>query len=83
MTLNEYLQAHGLTQTDFAARLSRRLGDTVPPQSMSRWAKPAGSPGFVVPNPNVVVAIHRETKGEVPVESWYGHMLPAKRAAAR
>lgn len=81
MTLHEYLAAKGLTQAEFSARLARRLGSVVPAQSMSRWAKPLGSPGYSVPNPETVVAIHRETRGEVPVESWYAHMLPARKQA--
>lgn len=82
MTLNEYLAAKSLSQAEFSARLAKRLGEAVSAQSMSRWVKPPGSPGYSVPNPLTVVAIHQETRGEVPVESWYGHMLPAKKRAA-
>lgn len=81
LTLKEYLAVRRLTQTAFAARLARRLKAPVPLQSMSRWAREPGADGYSVPSPEIVAAIHRETRGQVTPDSWYGHLLPQLRKA--
>lgn len=82
MTLGDFLEAKGLSQADFAARLSERMEQPVPAQSMSRWARRPGTPGYGIPSPEIIAAIHRETRGEVTAASWYAHVLPVQRRAA-
>lgn len=82
MTLNEYLAAKGLKQSEFSARLALRLGAAVAPQSMSRWSRRPGTAGYGIPEPDIIAAIHRETRGQVTAASWYRHVLPAQRKAS-
>jgi hypothetical protein len=72
LSLAQYLEANSIGKSEFARRLSVRLGERVPPQSIHRWTVNAYHPDYCVPQKRKVEAIEAETNGEVGPASWYG-----------
>lgn len=84
MTLAGWLaEQSGMTIADFARRLSKRLARPVHYQNVWRWTRDPAHPDYSVPEPDTVVAIYFETGKQVPVESWYAHMLNKPAAKKR
>lgn len=71
MTLRDWLHARNMSQTEFARRLSARVGQPVPVATVNRWAKLASHKLYTIPQPALVQAIRSETEGVVDGESWY------------
>lgn len=76
LTLAQYLDAEELSPTEFAARLSRRLGKPVSPQNIFRWTRETDHDEYGLPQPEALVAIYFETHRQVPIEIWYRHLMP-------
>ena len=80
LSLAQYLVAEGIGKSEFARRLTDRLGKRVPPQSVHRWTLPRTEPDYAVPRAKVVEAIAAETENQVAPASWYeGGMAPARK----
>ena len=79
--LAAYLEVNpGLTQAEFAARMTRLCGWTVTQPQVSHWCG-----GQSVPSMANRLGIARATKGAVPVEAWDGiaaEHLERRRAVA-
>lgn len=71
MTLQEYMQAEGLSDAELAARLG------VGRQTVFRWRR-----GQAIPGRAAMQAIHRETGGSVTADDFYGLPLPKTPAGA-
>jgi hypothetical protein len=83
LTLASWLNAQpDLTQSEFARRLAKRLRRPVSSQNVHRWTREPSHAEFSIPEPRAVVAIYFETDRQVPVESWYGHLVGEEAAAA-
>lgn len=73
LSLAQYLEEKSIGKSEFARRLSDRLGERVPPQTIHRWTVPKDHPDSCVPQKRKVEAIAAETNDEVPAASWYGN----------
>lgn len=85
LTLAAWLSSQpDLSQSEFARRLAKRLGKPVSSQNVHRWTREPTHAEFSIPEPRAVVAIYFETDRQVPLESWYGHLVgeEAVKAAA-
>ena len=73
-TLQQYLEARGLTQVQFAARVGRAH------TTVGRWCS-----GQAFPSPGMIRRINEVTAGAVPPQVWYetGGASPAPRTGAR
>ena len=83
LTLAAWLSSQpDLSQSEFARRLAKRLRKPVSSQNVHRWTREPTHAEFSIPEPRAVVAIYFETERQVPVESWYGHLVGAEAAKA-
>lgn len=83
LSLAQYLEAEGIGKSEFARRLTTRLGKRVPPQSVHRWTLARTERDYAVPRAKVVEAIRAETDNKVEPGSWYeGGMPPERKARA-
>lgn len=81
LSLAQYLAAQGIGKSEFARRLTDRLGRRVPPQSVHRWTLPRTEADYAVPRAKIVEAIAAETDNQVAPASWYeGGEPPARKA---
>lgn len=83
MNLAAWLEEARVSIADFAERLGRRLGKRVSYQNVWRWTRDTTHSDYCVPEPEYLVAIYFETGKQVPVESWYAHMLNKPAAKKR
>jgi hypothetical protein len=76
LTLAQYIEAEGLSLSEFARRLMARLGRPVAVQNVFRWTRDSDHAEYSIPEPEALVAIYFETKRQVPIEIWYRHLMP-------
>lgn len=66
MKLDDHLRNEGLTYSDFARGVSRRLSRTVTPRTIERYAK-----GQRTPQGEYMTAVLAETGGKVDANSFF------------
>lgn len=83
LTLAQYLEEKNVAPSDFARRLSARLGRPVSQQNIYRWTRPQDHPEYSIPKPLETVAIYFETGRLVDFEGWYRHVVRNFRRLAK